>query len=157
MKRTTDPLSALLPAEVVSHVEQMNMPYLGYLLLRERVTQRLLGESEAPILYWTGKELGSQLIVHSLKQLELIFIRLGLGRLDLLEQDNGLINFRLTHTAFALIPLARLSRMLSWEAGLLAGAVGAWSGHPAQATVELHQETDNKPTALIRVRLAPTP
>ncbi|WP_164553376.1 DUF2507 domain-containing protein [Brevibacillus marinus] len=155
MKRTIDPLSALFSAEVMTQVEQMSMPYLGYLLLREKLAHRLLGESEAAILYWTGKELGNQLIVDSAEQLELIFIRLGLGRLDLLAHSEGQLRFRLSHTAYALLPLERLSRMLSWETGLLAGAVAAWAGRPAQAVLELQQGTDKKPVALISVRLDP--
>ncbi|UFJ39119.1 YslB family protein [Brevibacillus humidisoli] len=155
MKRTIDPLSELLSPDAIRPIEQMSMPYLGYYLLRETLTRRLLGESEAPILYWTGKELGDQIVIDSAEDLVMTFIRLGLGKLEVLEQHQQLVRFGLQHSSYALIPVERLTQMLSLEAGLLAGAIGAWRDQPAQAGLEIHQRSGKKPEALITVRLQP--
>ncbi|MBO8164501.1 MAG: DUF2507 domain-containing protein [Brevibacillus sp.] len=153
MNRTGDPLAPLLSSATISHIEQMNMPYLGYHLLRETLSIRLLGESEAPILYWTGKDLGRQMAVGSAADLVMTFIRLGLGRLEIMEQTDSHLRFRLSHSAYDYIPPDRLVRTLSLEAGLLAGAVGAWQTRRAEATLGIRNGKEKRLEAVITVQL----
>ncbi|WP_019120233.1 DUF2507 domain-containing protein [Brevibacillus massiliensis] len=124
MRQTIDPLATLLAPDVIARAEQMNMPYLGYHFLRETMTQKLLGESEPPILYWMGKDIGSEFALKSAADLSMLFIRLGLGKLELVEETSDYHQFSLTHLLYDHLPGSRLKHSLSFECGIIAGAVG---------------------------------
>ncbi len=137
MRHAVEPLSPLLSEEAIPHLEQMNMPYLGYHLLRETLTRKLLGESEGPILYWLGKDIGGQITIQSPHDLVLPFIRLGLGKLDVTHQSADRCAFTLMHSVFSLLSAERLARTLQFECGLIAGSVGRWQGRNAQAELDV--------------------
>jgi len=132
-----DQLAALLPASFIAQAERINMPYLGYHLLRETLTRTLLGESESPILYWVGKNLGRNIPIQSAEGIILPFIRLGLGQLDLLESSPGRICYKLTHYIHGCMPEKRLSRTLALECGIIAGAVEKWQQKETAAQLEI--------------------
>ncbi|RNB86096.1 DUF2507 domain-containing protein [Brevibacillus panacihumi] len=138
--KETDQLSALLPTASIAYAERMNMPYLGYHLLRETLTQTLLGESESPILYWIGKNMGRKIPIQSANGIILPFIRLGLGQLDLLKESEQHLHYSLSHTIYPYMSQERLSRALSLECGVIAGAIEAWRGQEALVQMELGQK-----------------
>jgi hypothetical protein len=145
-------LAALLSPEVIAYAERMNMPYLGYHVLRETITSKLLGESEAAILYWLGKDLGRAIPIQSASGLVLPFIRLGLGKLDVLEEAEQRYRFRLAHTIYAYMSAERKSRALSLECGVIAGAIGRWREREAYARMELEE----KGSVIVDVSVNPT-
>ncbi|MGQ7279487.1 DUF2507 domain-containing protein [Brevibacillus thermoruber] len=143
-----DQLGALLPSRVIADIERIHMPYLGYHLLREHLTRTLLGESEPPILHWLGKEMGRQIPIRSANGLVFPFIRLGLGKLDLLEDRERQLRYRLTHTIYRYMSPERINRSLSLECGIIAGAVGRWK----QQETEARMEAEETGSVLITVR-----
>jgi hypothetical protein len=154
MKPVDDQLAALISPSVIPHAEMTNMPYLGYHLLRQTLTQHLLGDSEAPILHWLGKDIGKRIPIDSPNGLVLPFIRLGFGKLELHEENKNRYLFRLTHPMFNHMSIERLGHSLSLECGILAGALSNWSGSVADVQLELHHSaTDNRREARIIVRL----
>ncbi|UED70666.1 MULTISPECIES: DUF2507 domain-containing protein [Brevibacillus] len=142
----TDQLAALLPPQTIPVAERMNMPYLGYHLLRETLTNSLLGDSESPILYWLGKDLGRKIPIQSSTGPIMPFIRLGLGQLDLLEESAETIVYKLTHTIHNYQTPERLSRSLSLEAGIIAGSIEQWKGKDTFARLEV----ESRSTIMIR-------
>jgi len=134
-----DQLSTLLSPDVIPYAERISMPYLGYHLLRETLTSKLLGESEAPILFWMGKDVGSQIAIRSASGMILPFIRLGLGKLDLLEEGESSIRYRLFHSIYLYMTPDRLRRTLSFECGIITGAVTRWRHWDAQTRLELEE------------------
>jgi len=142
MMKETDQLSALLPQESIAYAERMSMPYLGYHLLRETLTHDLLGESESPILYWLGKEIGQKIPILSPLGIILPFMRLGLGQLDVIEQAERRIHYKLSHAIFHYMSEQRLSRALSLECGIIAGALEKWSGSEATTQLVLEGPSD---------------
>jgi len=144
MKPTQDQLAALLSEKVIPYAERINMPYLGYYLLRETLSAKLLGESETPILYWIGKELGEQIPIDSATGLIIPFIRLGLGKLEVRREADKQWVFVLTHSIFDYIAAERLGQQLSFECGLIAGAITRWQQHEAAASLELYPAAPGK-------------
>lgn len=142
-----DQLAALLPPQSIPYAERMNMPYLGYHLLRETLTNTLLGESESAILYWLGKDMGRKIPIQSGNGLIHPFIRLGLGQLDLLEESQQHVHYSLTHTIYGYMSAERLSRALSLECGIIAGAIEQWQSKEAQAQLELDGQGNARITA----------
>ena len=132
-----DQLAALLPASSITYAERINMPYLGYHLLRETLTSTLLGDSESPILYWVGKNLGRNIPIRSAEGIILPFVRLGLGQLDLLETSVGRICYKLTHSIHSCMTEERLNRTLALECGVIAGAVERWQEKETAARLEM--------------------
>jgi hypothetical protein len=132
-----DQLAALLPSPTIAYAERINMPYLGYHLLREALTSTLLGESESPILYWIGKDMGKKIPIRSAQGIILPFVRLGLGKLDLLEESANQICYSLSHTIYSYMPEERLSRTLALESGVIAGSVEQWQAREAVARLEV--------------------
>jgi hypothetical protein len=154
MKTVQDKLAQLLPAEIIAHAERTSMPYLGYHLLRQTICTQLLGESEAPILHWMGKEIGRKIRIESAHGLLFPFIRLGLGKLDLMEETANRYSYRLTHPMFDHLPAERLGKSLSLECGILAGAISRWREREATVHLEIHQtEGGAKLEARISVQL----
>ncbi|MFY0545386.1 DUF2507 domain-containing protein [Brevibacillus sp. H7] len=135
-----DQLASLLSPGVIPYAERINMPYLGYHLLRETITTKLLGESEAPILYWMGKDLGRQIAVQTANGLVLPFIRLGLGKLELLEESERHFRYRLFHSIYSYMTPERMSRALSLECGIVAGAIGRLREQDVETRLELEEE-----------------
>ncbi|MGO0060052.1 DUF2507 domain-containing protein [Brevibacillus fluminis] len=123
MRTETSPLRSLIPAPLLARLEQANMPYTGYHLLRETLFTRLLGESEASILYWLGRDLGTELNIQSEDDLVLTFIQLGLGKLEPVKLEKKFAGYRLSHPQFMYYPAERLSRSLALECGIVAGAL----------------------------------
>lgn len=146
MRSSDDQLAALLSPEMIRYAERINMPYLGYHLLRERLTTKLLGESESPILYWIGKDIGKHIPIDSADGLVLPFIRLGLGQLDVLERTENRYVFRLFHSIYDVMTMERLGSTLSFECGVIAGAISCWRNHPAHAQMELFPGASGRPT-----------
>lgn len=136
-----DQLAELLPPQSIPYAERMNMPYLGYHLLRETLTNTLLGDSESPILYWLGKDLGRKIPIQSSNGPILPFIRLGLGQLDLLEESEERIVYKLTHAIFHYQTPERLSRSLSFETGIIAGCIEQWKGRETYSTLEIEDSS----------------
>lgn len=152
-KYKNDPLARLLSPEVITHAEGTSMPYLGYHLLRHSLCEQLLGESEAPILHWLGKELGAGMQIESAAGLIHPFIRLGLGKLELIEERGQRYLYRLTHPMFIYIAKERLISALSYECGILAGAIATWRAQETSVEMELHQHTAEK---LVEARIMVT-
>lgn len=148
MMKDTDQLAALLPPQTIPVTERMHMPYLGYHLLRETLTNTLLGESESPILYWLGKDIGRKIPIQSSSGPILPFIRLGLGQLDLVEESEEVIVYKLSHTIHAYQTPERLSRTLSLEAGIIAGSIERWKGKDTSSQLEI----ESLSRILIKVR-----
>ncbi len=154
MLREKDQLTALLSPHILPQLEGMNMPYVGYHLLRETLTTRLLGDSEAPILYWLGRDIGKDIEIATSAGLIMPFIRLGLGKLEVHDETDKEIAYTLTHSLFALIPQERLERTLSFEAGLIAGALSRLRQSTVHARLEVCPANPGKPpTAKIVVTL----
>ncbi|WP_255298517.1 DUF2507 domain-containing protein [Brevibacillus dissolubilis] len=139
MGEKTDQLINLIPAQLRGTMEQMNMPYTGYYFLRETLSTTMLGESEAPILYWMGKDIGGKIPIDSPEDLILPFMRLGLGKLEVADQSKQEIAFTLDHSLFAQLPQDRLPKMLSLETGIITGAISQWLGQQADGQLEIHQ------------------
>ena len=137
-----DQLSALLPQQSIAYAERMNMPYLGYHLLRETLTNAVLGESESPILYWLGKDMGRKIPIRSAAGIVHPFMRLGLGQLDLVEESEQCIRFKLFHAIFHYMTEQRLSRALSFECGIIAGAIEQWRGKETTAHLVMEGQSD---------------
>lgn len=137
MRHIVDPLASLFSSQTMAHLEQMNMPYLGFHMLRNCLTQKLLGDSEGPILYWLGKDIGSQISLQSAHDLILPFIRLGLGKLELMEEKELFYRYSLTHSVFSHLELERMERSLLLECGIVAGAISHWLQKDANAQLEL--------------------
>lgn len=137
MRHLVDPLANLFSTQTMAHLEQMNMPYLGFHMLRNSLTQKLLGDSEGPILYWLGKDIGSQISLQSAHDLVLPFIRLGLGKLELLEEHERFYRYSLTHSVFSHMEQERMERSLLLECGMIAGAISQWLQKDANAELEL--------------------
>lgn len=135
--KETDQLAALLPAQTIPYAERMSMPYLGYHFLRETLTHSLLGDSESPILYWLGKELGRKIPIQSANGIILPFMRLGLGQLDVIETSEQSTTYQLSHTIFSYQSPERLSRTLSLESGIIAGAMESWKGTEVISQLEI--------------------
>ncbi|MGG1661815.1 DUF2507 domain-containing protein [Brevibacillus sp. NRS-1366] len=140
--KETDQLAALLPAQTIPYAERMNMPYLGYHFLRETLTNTLLGNSESPILYWLGKDIGRKIPIQSANGIILPFMRLGLGQLDLLEATEECTTYKLSHTIHSYQSPERLSRTLSLESGIVAGALERWKGTEIVAQLEIASNDD---------------
>lgn len=140
--KETDQLSGLLPQQSIAYAERMNMPYLGYHLLRETLTNTLLGDSESPILYWLGKEIGEKIPIQSSAGIVLPFMRLGLGQLDLVEETELRIHYKLSHAIFSYMTDQRLSRSLSLECGIIAGAIERWRGKETTAELVMEGKSD---------------
>ncbi|WP_400164232.1 DUF2507 domain-containing protein [Brevibacillus sp. TJ4] len=138
--KENDQLAALLPAPSLAYAERINMPYLGYHLLRETLTSTLLGESESPILYWIGKDMGKKIPIRSANGIILPFVRLGLGKLDLLEESSGQICYSLSHTIYKYMTKERLCRTLGFESGVIAGSVERWQGRLVEAQLEVEEQ-----------------
>jgi hypothetical protein len=151
MMKQTDQLAALLSPDAIAYAERMNMPYLGYHVFRETITSKLLGESEAAILYWMGKDLGRVIPIQSASGLVLPFIRLGLGKLDVLEEAERKYRFRLAHTIYPYMSAERKSSALSLECGVIAGAIERWRERDAYAQMELEE----KGSVIVSVLLDP--
>ncbi|GIO04745.1 hypothetical protein J31TS6_07730 [Brevibacillus reuszeri] len=135
--KETDQLAALLPAQTILYAERMSMPYLGYHLLRETLTNALLGESESPILYWLGKEMGRKIRITAETGIIHPFMRLGLGQLDLIESSEQGIAYKLSHSIYQYQSPERLCRTLSLEAGIIAGALESWKQTEIVAQLEI--------------------
>lgn len=146
MPKASDALAELLPSEVIPHMEQMNMPYLGYHFLRETLTSSLLGESESPILFWMGRDIGKRIPIESPSGLVLPFIRLGLGKLELAEEGNERCRFVLTHSVYSFLSIERLKRTLSLECGIIAGAMSRWRGSKVKTQLSLSTGKNGKNT-----------
>lgn len=146
MPLTSDPLAALIAPHIVPHAQQMNMPYLGYHLLRETITQKLLGNSEEAILYWMGKDMGTQIELFTPDELEMIFVRLGLGKLELIDEKPHYYHYSLSHYIFEFLSLERLKRTLSLETGLIAGCLQQLRQAPVHAELEVTKEPASKAT-----------
>lgn len=142
--RVVDPLFTLFSGQKMAHLEQMNMPYLGFYMLRDCLTRKLLGESEGPILYWLGKDIGSQISLNNADDLILPFIRLGLGKLELLAEHSHSFQYSLTHSVFTHMDEDRLSSSLMLECGIMAGAIGQWQQKEAEGQLELVTSTVSK-------------
>lgn len=140
--KETDQLSALLPQESIAYAERMNMPYLGYHLLRETLTNTLLGDSESPILYWLGKDIGEKIPIQSAAGIVLPFMRLGLGQLDLMEESELRIHYKISHAIFHYMTDQRLSRALSLECGIIAGAIAQWRRKATTAQLVIEGKSD---------------
>ncbi|MFD2369977.1 DUF2507 domain-containing protein [Brevibacillus sp. GCM10020057] len=140
--KETDQLSALLPQESIAYAERMNMPYLGYHLLRETLTSALLGDSESAILYWLGKDIGQKIPVQSPADVILTFMRLGLGQLDIIDQSDRRIQYKLSHAIFPYMSEQRLGCALSLECGIIAGALERASGRETTAQLVLQGSRD---------------
>ncbi|MDF2682942.1 MAG: hypothetical protein K0R47_4132 [Brevibacillus sp.] len=140
--KETDQLSALLPQASIAYAERMNMPYLGYHLFRETLTNTLLGDSESPILYWLGKDIGEKIPIQSSTGIVLPFMRLGLGQLDLMEESELRIHYKLSHAIFPYMTDQRLSRALSLECGIIAGAIEQWRGKETTAQLVMEGKSD---------------
>ncbi len=149
MRHLVDPLVTLFSPQTMAHLEQLNMPYLGFYMLRDSLTRKLLGESEGPILYWLGKEIGAQISIQSAHDLVLPFIRLGLGKLELLEENNRLYRFSLTHSVFSHIDPDRLERSLMLECGIIAGSISQWQAKEADAQLELQTSAVSKQVEVV--------
>ncbi|MGG4494131.1 DUF2507 domain-containing protein [Brevibacillus reuszeri] len=132
-----DQLAALLPAQTILYAERMSMPYLGYHLLRETLTNALLGDSESPILYWLGKEIGRQIHIQSEAGIIHPFMRLGLGQLDLVTSSDAETTYKLSHSIYQYQSAERLCRTLSLEAGIIAGALETWRQTEVVAKLEI--------------------
>ncbi len=137
--KQVDQLASLLSPDVIPYAERINMPYLGYHLLRETITTSLLGESEGPILYWMGREIGRHIPLQSANGLVMPFIRLGLGKLELLEEGTNQLRYRLFHSMFSYMTQERMSRSLSLECGIIAGAVSSWRKQDVETRLELEE------------------
>ncbi|BAH42659.1 YslB family protein [Brevibacillus brevis] len=137
-----DQLAALLPPETIPYAERMNMPYLGYHLLRETLTSTLLGDSENHILYWIGKNMGRQIPIQSATGPIMPFIRLGLGQLDVLEENEQTIVYSLNHSIFSYQSIERLGCSLSFEAGIIAGMIEQWKEKEAFSKIEMESPSD---------------
>lgn len=135
--RMVDPLYTLFTGQTMAHLEQMNMPYLGFHMLRDCLTRKLLGDSEGPILYWLGKDIGSQISIKNADDLILPFIRLGLGKLELLAENAHVYRYSLTHTVFSHLETDRLSASLMLECGIIAGSIGHWLQKETEAQLEI--------------------
>jgi hypothetical protein len=146
MPNAIEPLAGLLPSDVIPHLEQMNMPYLGYHFLRETLTSTLLGESESPILFWMGKDIGKRIPIESPVGLVLPFIRLGLGKLELADDSSDHCRFTLTHSVYNFLPIERLKRSLSLECGIIAGAMSRWLGKKVKTQLRLTAGKNGKIT-----------
>ncbi|MGE5703918.1 MAG: DUF2507 domain-containing protein [Clostridia bacterium] len=147
MQTELDPFHSLISPILLPHLEQATMPYTGYHLLRETVFSRLLGESEASILYWLGRDLGKELPIRSTDELTLSFIRLGLGKLEAVHQEEDRsICYRLSHPLYPFHPLERLQRSLAFECGLVAGSLGRAQGKPIHARLDVRCTGDGKPS-----------
>ncbi|WNC16579.1 DUF2507 domain-containing protein [Brevibacillus brevis] len=140
--KETDQLAALLPQESIAYAERMNMPYLGYHLFRETLTSSLLGDSESAILYWLGKDIGRKIPIRSAAGIVLPFMRLGLGQLDLVEDSEQRVHYKLSHAMFHYMPEERLSRTLSLECGIVAGAIEVWRERETTAELMLEKKSD---------------
>ncbi|MED4753876.1 DUF2507 domain-containing protein [Brevibacillus choshinensis] len=140
--KETDQLFALLPQESIAYAERMNMPYLGYHLFRETLTNTLLGDSESPILYWLGKDIGVKIPIQSSAGIVLPFMRLGLGQLDIMEESELQIQYKLSHAIFHYMTDQRLSRALSLECGIIAGAIERWRGKETTAQLLMEGKGD---------------
>jgi len=155
MRYTHDPLSSLISPAVLPHLEQMSLPFLGYHFLRENLTQKLLGESEAPILFWLGKDLGKQIAIQKISDLTLAFIRLGLGKLEVYKESPEQYSFTLHHSCYSFTSVERLRKTLSLECGILVGAVSRWQGKETEAQFELQvdeKDRSEKKAAKISIR-----
>jgi len=139
MKTTQDKLAQLLPADLIAHAERTSMPYLGYHVFRQTICQQLLGDSEAPILHWIGKDIGRKIPITSSQGLLFPFIRLGLGKLEVLSESANRFTYRLTHPMYDYLPAERLGQSLSLECGILAGAISRWQDREAEVHLEIHQ------------------
>lgn len=137
MNQAIDPLSTLIPREVIPHLEQKNMPYLGYHLFRHSLTSKLLGESEATILYWIGRDCGKQITIQAADDLVLLFIRLGLGKLDVTRETDTHYSFALYHPIHQFMSVDRLTRSLNFELGLINGAISKWRKQTFASDLEL--------------------
>ncbi|USG64239.1 DUF2507 domain-containing protein [Brevibacillus ruminantium] len=133
-------LEALLSVPVISDIERIHMPYLGYHLFRERLTQTMLGESEQAILHWLGKDIGRKIPIQSATGMVMPFIRLGLGQLDVLEEGARQYRYRLTHSIFRYMSTERKLRSLALECGILAGAFENWLGKEAEVRMEVEEK-----------------
>lgn len=154
MSQSADQLASLLPPDVIVYAERLNMPYLGYHFLRETLTSKLLGESESAILYWLGKDLGKQIPIQSAAGLTFPFIRLGLGKLDLIEEREKQYTFLLTHTIYNYMSPERMGRALSLESGIIAGAISRWRARDAHAELEVYPpSSEEKGKVTIKVVL----
>lgn len=152
MRTETSPLRSLIPSSLLAQMEQANMPYTGYHLLRETLFTRLLGESETSILYWLGRDLGTELHVQAPDDLIFSFIRLGLGKLEPTKQENKFACYRLTHPLFPFYATERLQRSLALECGVVAGALSRLHESSLHAELEIGCGKDGKPEqALISV------
>lgn len=140
--KETDQLAALLPPQSIPCAERMNMPYLGYHLLRETLTTNLLGDSEDAILFWLGKNIGRKIPIQSCAGLVHPFIRLGLGQLDVREESSQFFHYSLTHTIYSCMSPERLVRALSLECGIIAGAIEQWQKKEPITKLELDGENN---------------
>ncbi|MGD8188739.1 DUF2507 domain-containing protein [Brevibacillus ginsengisoli] len=147
--RIVDPLYTLFSGQTMSHLEQMNMPYLGFHMLRDCLTRKLLGESEGPILYWLGKDVGSQISIKNADDLILPFIRLGLGKLELLEETEHSFRYSLTHSVFSHIEVDRLTSSLMLECGIIAGAISQWLQKELEGHLEVVKSEDSKQSEVL--------
>ncbi|WP_232695683.1 DUF2507 domain-containing protein [Brevibacillus daliensis] len=160
MRQASDQLHNVLEnltPEQQRQVSQINMPYLGYLFFRETITQALLGESEAAILYWMGKDVGAKLVPQSPDEIIFSFIRLGLGQLDptTIDLDTISLVYELRHDSFQMRKRERLERSLQFEAGILAGAFSTLLQQEVEARVTIHEkEVKKEPYAEIRIYTA---
>ncbi|MCR8994132.1 YslB family protein [Brevibacillus laterosporus] len=155
MRQATDILQQLLPEFSVydrQRLQQMNMPFAGHLFFRNVVTQELLGDCEAPILYWMGKEIGETYHIHAAEDLILAFIQLGLGKLELTLCTARQIEYLLTHPHLTMQTTNRLERTLQFETGFIAGSIGKWLERESNATLTLlGKDKKKEPTAHIQV------
>lgn len=145
MRTETSPLRSLIPSRLLAHMEQANMPYTGYHLLRETLSTRLLGESETAILYWLGRDLGTELHVQAMDDLTLAFIQLGLGKLEPEKTAGNFTIFRLTHPLFPYFSTERVQRSLSLECGIIAGALSRLHERTLHAQLEIVCSKDGRP------------
>ncbi|QOT01182.1 DUF2507 domain-containing protein [Brevibacterium sp. JNUCC-42] len=155
MRQATDVLQQLLPTfspHDHQRMQQMNMPFAGHLFFRNVVTQELLGDCEAPILYWMGKEIGATYQIHEAEDLILAFIQLGLGKLEITSCTAKRIEYLLTHPHLTMQTTNRLERTLQFETGFIAGSISQWLERETDATLTLLARDQKKePTAHIQV------
>lgn len=133
-------VSSLFKERILLPPESISNSLLGYLFLREKLLEIVLGDSETNILYWVGKEIGNSLEIQVPEELEDIFIQLDFGQVYLEHQSPSTVGYRLTHNRLNLLPKQRLENSLNLEAGLMAGAMEKVTGSYCAATLSIQEQ-----------------
>jgi predicted hydrocarbon binding protein len=135
-------VSSLFKDQVLLPPDNISNSILGYLFFRGKLTEIILGDSEVNILYWAGKELGTQFNIVEIEEIEEVFMQLDLGQVYLDHQSHSFTTFRITHNRFNLLDKDRLTKTLHLEAGLLAGMMEKITAHYCAAHVSVKEQKD---------------